>query len=171
MTILQVKEQPSQIYRGNFLFYLAKIGLGLLGIVFLTACLGGFILGMVATWRAGNYTVETIGMVLILLITLSNGLLLGITFLHMYPEVGISETHFWFRQFGIWHSIAWSKIEEIRIAKTIFARQGLVVYSNRLPFYYLIFGMAYGRKVGRALFIPAHLSQFSELERQLRQRT
>lgn len=164
--------RPAQIYRGDLLFYLAKVGLGIVGIFFMIVGTGASIAGTIVTLRAESYTVDILGMVVIYLAMLVNGLFLSVTFLHMYPEVGISETHFWFRHFGIWnfgawHSIPWGEISEVRLAKTLFITQGLVVYSPKLPFYYWFYGRAYGRKAGRALLIPNQLNRMDELKAQL----
>ena len=167
MNLPQAKGRPSQIYRGDFVFYFIKLGLGVFGIFSVSVGIGGFTFGIVVTLQAGNYTIETLGMVLILFAILGNGIFLGITFLHMYPEVGISETHFWFRHFGIGHTIPWVEINDVRMAKTLFVTQGLVVYSNKLPFYYWFFGRAYGRKAGKALLIPNQLQGIDELKVQL----
>ena len=130
--------------------------------------LGAFALGMVATVQAGNYALESLGIVIILLAILGNGLFLGITFLHLYPEIGISETHLWYRHFGFWHTVPWDEIETVSTAKTLFLTQGLVVYSSRLLLYYWFFGIAYGRKAGKVLFVPNRLTRFDELKARLR---
>jgi hypothetical protein len=168
MSLAQAAGRPSRVYYGNVLFYLAKLGLGVSGVFLMLVAIGVSVAGIVITLQAGNYTIETLGMVMILLYTFGTGLFLGVTFLHMYPEVGISETHFWYRHFGLWQVIPWDEIKLVRPAKTFFITQGLVVYSDKLPFYYSFFGRAYGRQAGRALFIPNQLSRIDELKEQLR---
>jgi hypothetical protein len=52
----------------------------------------------------------------------------------------------------------------VRTAKTVFLNQGILVYSHRLPFYYLFFGKAFGSKWGKALLIPNQLTDFDDLK-------
>lgn len=113
---------------------------------------------------------EMIALIVILFIFAFNTSFVSIIFLHMYPQIGISTDRLWYRHFfNGWNSIQWQDVEEIRAAKTVFVTQGTVVFSTHLPWYYRFFGRSYGRRKGKALFIPNQLITHQEFLALLRQ--
>ena len=163
-------DTPTEILTGGLFFYFLKIGLILFAVLSFAAGVLVLIVGTYATFTSGPLTLEMIALQGVVCIFTFNALSIGNIFVHMYPQLGISNDRLWYRHFFFgWNSIRWQDIEEIRAAKTVFVTQGTVVFSPQLPWYYRFFGRSYGRRKGRALFIPNQLVTHQEFLALLRQ--
>jgi len=161
---------PAKVFNGGLFFYIPKIGLALFALFFGTV--GMFMLSFGTYWTltSGALNREMVGLLAILLFGSFSTIFIAIVVLHMYPQIGISTDCLWYRHFFFgWNSLRWQDIEEIRAAKTVFVTQGTVVFSTHLPWYYRFFGRSYGRRKGKALFIPNQLITHQEFLALLRQ--
>lgn len=161
---------PIKVFNGGISFYIPKIGLALFALFF--GMVGMFMLpfGTYRTLTSGDLNREMVGLLVILLFGSFSTVFIAIVTLHMYPQIGISPDGLWYRHFFWgWNSIRWQEVQEIRAAKTVFVTQGTVVFSAQLPWYYRFFGRSYGRRKGKALFIPNQLLTHQEFLALLRQ--
>lgn len=164
------KTEISEIFTGGFLYYILKLGLGMLAILFSSAGILIMVGGIYKIISTAPLDKEMIALIVILLIFAFNTSFVSIIFLHMYPQIFVSSDRLLYRHFFYgWNSIQWQDIEEIRAAKTVFVTQGTVVFSPHLPWYYRFFGRSYGRRKGKALFIPNQLITHQEFLALLRQ--
>ena len=160
----------TKTFTGDLFFYFAKSGLALFALFFGAAGLFILVGGTYATFTSGPITLEMMALEAVVIIFAINTVSLANIFLHMYPQIKISTDRLWYRHFFYgWNSIQWQDIEEIRAAKTVFVTQGTVVFSPHLPWYYRFFGRSYGRRKGKALFIPNQLITHQEFLTLLRQ--
>lgn len=162
--------KPSKIITGDFFYYAAKFGMAILATIFSTAGISIMVGGNYKIISTAPLDREIIALIVMLFILAFNAAFISLIFLHMYPQIGISPDRLWYRHFFLdWNSIRWQEVQEIRAAKTVFVTQGTVVFSAQLPWYYRFFGRSYGRRKGKALFIPNQLITHQEFLALLRQ--
>lgn len=166
---------PSTVYRGSFLFQIARIGMSGLSILFLGAIvifpLFALIKALQETISSGANIADLRFVALFVAITSLIGIRLFLILIHMYSEIGTSSDALWYRYWFGWKSIPWEQISDVEAAKMSFSiKIGLLVYSERLPFYHRFYGKAYGSGKGRALLIANRLKGFERLNAEIGQR-
>lgn len=160
-------EEPERIFRGTIMFYIIKVWLTIFALLFWVAAIsifGGFTYKFTQDIAGIWKYIELVACLFIPWLFISTVNLISVTF--MYPEIGTSRKAFWYRIWFRWHSICWKDVECVIIDRPLFIKQGLLVYSQSLPFYYSFIGRALqtGRK---AIFVSRHISGFQELEKEI----
>jgi hypothetical protein len=162
---METEEKPDTIFRGNLLFYFAKISLLLIGGTIMAACVVALTYGSyMARQQQPDFpliSVPEVGIAISIII----GLILLTLSTHLYPEIGISSGYFWFRVFWRWQKIPWHQVSRVEVAKLgwIFPT-GFLVYSEQLPFFYQFYARAYGSGAGKAVIIWRHLRHYRQLQ-------
>jgi hypothetical protein len=86
---------------------------------------------------------------------------------HKFPEFAVSDDRLWFRYFHRWHWLEWPDIQKIGVIQANNHRTGLLIYSDKLPWFYRSYTRVLGRYAlsdGRAILVTWVFPNLDELQ-------